>query len=107
MMMDSEVTLAHITEAYAARASADDKYKRDQEHDERMEFQSIFNSLSPQFCDAQLDRIIQRCFIQAGEWLERDQSFSNWQDSSNQTAKFLWLSGIPGAGIVCATHNNN
>ena len=102
MMMDSEVTLAHITEAYAARASADDRYKRDRENDERMEFQSIFNWLSPQLCDAQLERITQRCSIQAGEWLETDQRFSDWQDSSNQSARVLWLSGIPGAGIVNA-----
>lgn len=50
--MDSEVTLAHITETYAARASADDKYKKDQEHDERIEFKAIIQSLSPQFYDA-------------------------------------------------------
>ena len=96
--MDSEVTLAHITEAYAARASADDKYRRDQEHDERIEFQYIFNSLSPQLYDAQLERITQRCSIQAGEWMENDQRFSDWQDSTNQSARVLWLTGIPGAG---------
>ena len=97
--MDSEVTLAHITEAYAARVSADDKYKRDQEHDERTEFQLIFNSLSPELYDVQLERLLQRCSVQAGEWLERDRRFSEWQDPSNQSARTLWLAGIPGAGI--------
>ena len=106
-MMDSEVTLAHITEAYAARASADDKYKRDQEHDERMEFQSIIQSLSPQFYDAQLERIKQRCSIQTGKWLEKDQRFLEWQDSSTQSARSLWLTGIPGAGISSATKANS
>ena len=101
--MDSEVTLAHITEAYAARVSADDKYRRDQKHDERTEFQSIFNSLSPQLYDVQLERLLQRCSVQAGEWLEKDQHFSDWQDPSNQCARALWLAGIPGAGTVNAT----
>ena len=105
--MDREVTLAHITEAYVARASADDKYKRDQEHDEQMEFRSIFNWLSPQLCDAQLGRITQRCSIQAGEWLETDQRFSDWQDSSNQSARVLWLSGIPGAGMIISTRRTS
>ena len=99
-MMDSEVTLAHITEAYAARISADDRYKRDQEHDERTEYQFIFNSLSPQLYDVQLERFLQRCSVQAGEWLENDQRFSDWQDPSNQSARALWLAGIPGAGIA-------
>ena len=98
--MDSEVTLAHITEAYAARISADDRYKRDQEHDERTEFQFISNSLSPQLYDVQLERLLQRCSVQAGEWLEKDQRFSDWQDPSNQSARALWLAGIPGAGIA-------
>ena len=75
-MMDSEVTLTHITEAYSARASAFDKYKRDQERDERTEFQFIMNSLSPQLYDAQLERIKQRTSIEAGKWLENDKHFS-------------------------------
>ena len=101
--MDSEVTLAHITEAYAARVSADDKYKRDQEHDERTEFQFIFNSLSPQLYDVQLERLSQRCSVQVGEWLGKDQRFSDWQDPSNQSARALWLAGIPGAGTTNTT----
>lgn len=104
--MDSEVTLAHITEAYAARASADDKYKKDQEHDERIEFQAIIQSLSPQFYDAQLERIKQRCSMQSGKWLETDQRFSEWQDPSNQSAGLLWLTGIPGAGVGNATQSS-
>ena len=102
ILMDNEVTLAHITEAYAARASASAKYVRDQEYDERTEFHLIKNSLSPQLYDAQLERIRQRCSVQAGEWLKRDTRFSDWHDTSNQSARVLWLSGIPGAGIAAA-----
>ena len=101
-MMESKVTLAHITEAYAARASANEKFKRDQDYDERMEYESIKNSLSPQLYDAQLETIKQRCSIQTGDWLERDQRFSDWQDPSHQPARILWLTGIPGAGIANA-----
>lgn len=101
--MDSEVTLVHITEAYAARDSTYDKYERDQEHDDRMEFQNIIKSLSPQLFDPQLERIKQRCSIQAGKWLETDKHFSEWQDASNQSARVLWLTGIPGAGMANAT----
>ena len=97
-MMDREVTLAEITEAYAARKSAYDKYERDQEHDERMEYQLILNSLSPQLYDAQLERTKQRCFTQAGKWLDTDKHYLEWQDIFNQSARVLWLTGIPGAG---------
>ncbi|KAL8828541.1 MAG: hypothetical protein Q9191_002532 [Dirinaria sp. TL-2023a] len=98
IMMDSEVTLAHISDAYAARVSAQERFERDQEHEERMEFQNIMNSVSPKLYDTQLERIKQRCFMQAGKWLEQDQDFSEWQDPSNQSARVLWLMGIPGAG---------
>lgn len=98
IMMDSEVTLVHITEAYAARASTYDKYEKDKEYDERMEFHHIRTSLSPQLYDAQLERIKQSCSIQAGRWLETDKHFSEWQDASNKSARVLWLTGIPGAG---------
>ena len=101
--MDSEVTLVHITEAYAARASNNSKYERDQEYDESMEFQNIFYSLSPQLYDAQLERIKQHCSIQTGKWLEADKQFSEWQDASNQSARVLWLTGIPGAGMATIT----
>ncbi len=102
IMMDSEVTLAHITEAYAARADTYAKYERDQEHDERTEFQFIRNSLSPQLYDVEFERM-QRRYVQAGEWLETDKDYTAWQDASNQSARMLWLTGIPGAGMANAT----
>ena len=102
-MMDSEVTLVHITEAYAARASTYDKYEKDQEYDERMEFRHIMTSLSPRLYGDELERITQRCSIAAGKWLETDKHFSDWQDASNQSERILWLTGIPGAGMANAT----
>ena len=101
-MMDSEVTLVHITEAYAARASTYEKYEKDQKNDERMEFQNIMTSLSPQLYDAQLETIQQRCSIPAGKWLETDKHFPEWQDASNQSSRVLWLTDIPGAGMANA-----
>ena len=105
-MMDSEVTLVHITEAYAARVATYEKFERDQEHDERMEFQNIMTSLSPQLYDAELETLRKRCSIPAGKWLETDRRFLEWQDASNQSAKVLWLTGIPGAGMANATEVN-
>ena len=97
--MDGEVTLAHITEAHAARISVQEKHEKDSERDERMEFQIIQNSIRPHFYDSDLGRIQQHCSIQAGRWLGNDDHFVKWQDVTDQSAKVLWLSGIPGAGL--------
>ena len=105
--MDKEVTLAHITDAYAARVSAHEKFERDQEHWERMEFQNIMNSLSPRFYDAQIERIRKRCVVHSGKWLEQDNDFLEWEDTSNHSARMLWLMGIPGAGIAFVAKSLN
>ena len=97
--MDGEVTLAHITEAHAARASAYERYEKDHESNERIEFEFIKNSLTPQFYHLKLERIKKRCSIQTGRWLEKDSRFLEWQDHSKQSVKVLWLTGIPGAGM--------
>ena len=102
-LMDGEVTLAHVTEAHAARAAAYERYEKDQEATERMEFEFIKNSLSPQLYDSRLESIRQRCSQRAGTWLEKDSHFLEWQDYSKESAKVLWLTGIPGAGMCIAT----
>ncbi|KAL9046216.1 MAG: hypothetical protein Q9214_000891 [Letrouitia sp. 1 TL-2023] len=101
-LLDGEVTLAHITEAHAARALAHEKYEKDQENDERTEFQYIKNALSPQFFDSKLEKIKQRCSVQAGQWLKNDEGFLKWQNNSRQSTGVLWLTGIPGAGMGLA-----
>ena len=106
-MINSEVTLVHISEAYAARVATYEKFERDQEHDERMEVRNIVTSLSPQFYDPELETIKKRCSIPAGKWLETDRRFLEWQDASNQSARLLWLTGIPGAGMANTTELNN
>ena len=101
-LMDGEVSLAHIMEAHAARASAFERHEKGQENDERMEFQIIKDSLCPQLYDSKLEWIRQRCSTQAGKWLEEDDHFLAWQDHSKESAKVLWLTGIPGAGMFVA-----
>ena len=102
-LMDGEVTLAHITEAHAARVTAYERYEKDQESNERIEFHSIMTSLSPKLYDTKLELIRQRCSMQSGKWLEKDGRFLEWRDDSKQSAKVLWLTGIPGAGMFVAS----
>ena len=74
--MDGEVTLVHITEAHAARISAQERHTKDQERDDRTEFQMIQTYVRPRFYESDLERIGQRCSVQAGLWLEQDGSFA-------------------------------
>ena len=103
--MDGEVTLAHITEAHTARISAQEKYERDLETEERTEFLMIGNSVRPQFYDLDLERIRQRCSVEAGHWLHDDEQFKVWRDSDNPSKNVLWLCGIPGAGMLISLHH--
>lgn len=98
-LMDGEVTLAHITEAHAARVAAYGRYEKDKEITEQLEFHSIMTSLSPHLYDYKFEMLKQRCSTEAGRWLEKDKRFLEWQDHSKQSAKVLWLMGIPGAGM--------
>ena len=104
--MDGEVTLAHITEAHTARISAQRKHDRDLEVQERTEFHMIESSIRPHLYDLDLERIRQRCPVQAGRWLHDDEQFSAWRDYHDQRENILWLCGIPGAGMLISLHHS-
>lgn len=95
--MDGEVTLAHITEAHAARKSASEQYSKDQENEERKEFHFIRNAMQPILYDADLERLRRRRNAEGGLCLQENQNFLKWRDQFPPAGKILWLTGIPGA----------
>lgn len=98
VLMNSEVTLAHITEAYAARTRMFGEYERAIDFQHRQDFESAKVSLSPHLYDNDLERLQRGCCPESGRWLEKEMAFSCWLDPRNKSARLIWFQGIPGAG---------
>lgn len=92
------MTLAHITEAQAARVRAYREYEEGHEFQLRQDFALAESSLSPQLFDLELETVLGNCSAKAGEWLFQQESFRKWSDSDDLSTRLLWFEGIPGAG---------
>jgi len=98
LLLDSEVNLAHITEAHTARLQAYKEYEQTHEFQQRQDFASIKSSLNPQLYDQELERISKDCIGETGQWLRTQDAFRAWSDPHDVVHRVLWLEGIPGAG---------
>jgi hypothetical protein len=97
-LMDSEVTLANIIEADAARAKAYEEYERNEAARQAQQFESMRLLLSPHLYDDELERLRRKYYAKSGEWLENEDRFRKWIDPINHSTNLFWLIGIPGAG---------
>ena len=104
LLLDGEVTLAHITEAQAARLRAYREYEEARESQLRQDLALAKSSLSPVFYDLELDTLLGNCSEQAGEWMQNHEFFKKWSDLNNLSTRFLWFEGIPGAGNSPSSH---
>jgi hypothetical protein len=98
LMMSNEVQLEHIRESYRARAEALDKWERDREFQERQDFNTVEVSLSAYRYEPELYRLLNVVTRGTGSWLSRNKDFTQWLDAADDSKRFLWLQGIPGAG---------
>lgn len=96
--MNSEATLAHITQAEASRVAAYRAYERDQAFQERQDFQVARSSVLPVLYDDELERIRKKCSVQAGDWLRQIERYQHWLNPTDTDFRLFWLQGIPGAG---------
>jgi hypothetical protein len=100
ILVDSEVTLADISEAHAARIRAYEEYERAQNFQQRQQFEIVKSSLSPKLYDVDLDNLQRQSYGDAGQWLDDEEDFRKWSDPNDESARLLWLEGIPGAGAI-------
>ena len=98
-LISNEVTLASIQDAQAAYAEALKNYKRDEEFQRRQDFATVRQSLSPRLYDDDLETFRKRRSPDSGKWVEKNDEFSAWFNTSNKSKQVLWIEGIPGAGI--------
>ncbi|KAI5458921.1 hypothetical protein BGZ63DRAFT_361273 [Mariannaea sp. PMI_226] len=98
MLMQSEVTLASITEAHDARTRALREYERSHQFQQRQDFEMILASLTPHLYDQDLEQFRERCIVESGSWLMNHAQYQKWFDASDDSTRLLWFEGIPGAG---------
>ncbi|KAI9684612.1 MAG: hypothetical protein M1822_005700 [Bathelium mastoideum] len=98
LLLDSEVTLAHISESHTARLQALKAYEEAYEFQQRQDFASTKSSLHPELYDQELERISEGCISRTGRWLTNNFAFQAWSDPQDVAHRVLWIEGIPGAG---------
>lgn len=102
-LMDSQVNLANIVEAEAARTESYRVFEQIQEFQSRSDFERVKSAVSANMYDDELEKVLRKCSIKSpgGSWLECLAQFQAWADPTRSNSRLLWLQGIPGAGAYC------
>lgn len=98
-LMRNEVRLEHIREEHEARLKALEHFERSERSQRRQQYNTIKTAISPRTYEEDLYRLHGRICKGTGKWLLKDPIFVKWQNESEKIVKFIWLQGIPGAGI--------
>ena len=98
LLLNSEVTVASISDAYAAHSLALKEYEANQEHREQQQFESLKTSLGPHLYDNELEHISERSCRNTNQWVYHEDVVRKWCSCSEDIVPILWLNGIPGAG---------
>jgi len=98
-MMTTNVTLEEISQAKIARKRALEEYDDAKKFRDNQTFNTIRTELRPETYDTQLLDILQFTSSGSGQWLNKEENFMRWLDPLDRTLRFLWLQGIPGAGM--------
>lgn len=103
-LIKDEVTILDIKEAREARVQSFAHFAETISFQEQQKFHALRARIRPGLFDDRVDWLRNRSAPGCEKWLFRDQTFCEWLDFSKQTAAWLWLHGIPGAGktYLCA-----
>ena len=97
-LLDSEVTLTHISDAYESRFQALKEYEENRKFREQQQFKAVKDSLAPRLYYDELEAVIESCCRDTGRWILNKAQVKDWSDPNRDTVSLLWLSGMPGAG---------
>ena len=103
LLLRNEVTLADISDARSIRLATLKEFETSQRHRERQDFENLQASLNPRIYDTEVERLRSDQCKGTGDWLLRDVEVEKWLQEDNSDPRFIWLTGIPGAG-VCLLH---
>jgi len=95
--MTSHVTLEHVLESHRAHQRAVQAEERAEEARNRQYWKEMEKDICPLDHGDKLHEILSDSCDDSGLWLESKTQFRTWRDGVAKS-RFLWLSGIPGAG---------
>ena len=106
ILLDSEVTVTNIVDAYDARCLALKEFEENRQSREQLRFKDLKDSMMPRLYDADQERLLETCCRDTGYWVQNEALVQCWSDPDWQKVPLLWLSGIPGAGVCSFTAHN-
>jgi hypothetical protein len=106
-LINSEVTLESVVQAYEAREKAYQEYERTHQFQDWQNFESVRAAISPYLYDNDLEAFRRECQVKSGQWLEEEDNFKKWSDPNDHSVRLFWLRGIPGAGTSSASREQN
>lgn len=66
----------------------------------RQDFEAAISSLNARIYDKDMERFKAQMDPASGSWLDNNENFNAWLDSTHRSRRVLWLQGIPGAGKI-------
>ena len=106
-LMNSEVTLESVVQAYEERERAYQEYERTHQFQDWQNFEGVKSAISPYLYDDDLEAFRRECQVESGQWLEEEDNFKKWSDPNDHLVRLFWLKGIPGAGTSSVSREQN
>ncbi|KAJ3542097.1 hypothetical protein NM208_g4030 [Fusarium decemcellulare] len=94
----NEVRLEDIQEAYDARQFQIESFAKLDEENRKQEYAALETAMAPTFYGKKFDFLCGRVCEGTEDWLVNDVDFRKWLQVTQDSAKLIWLYGIPGAG---------
>ncbi|KAH6850548.1 hypothetical protein B0I37DRAFT_116504 [Chaetomium sp. MPI-CAGE-AT-0009] len=104
-LMTEAVTVEDIVRAQTARNLALAEYDRAQKFRDYQAFCAVRDEINPEIRYEKLDDILRTTTKGSGNWLDKEETFMDWLNPVDRTARCFWLCGIPGAGKTFLTGN--
>jgi hypothetical protein len=100
LLIDRQITLAYIQDAFAARDKALAEYDKIRASQEQQQLESLERFLNPPLYDEELEALKEKHCPNTGQWLFKDLKYQRWEHENrlDLAHRILWISGIPGAG---------
>ncbi|KAF2494438.1 hypothetical protein BU16DRAFT_462815, partial [Lophium mytilinum] len=105
MIMNSNVTLEHVLQAYHHRRITLQKHEDDKKYQNQMRLKILSDIMTSVSCHSKLHSSIEATSAGSGEWFFSSLAFQSWLNSKAFSEKGLWIRGIPGAGKTNLTAN--
>ena len=100
-LITSNASMEHIKAMDKLRLRTLEEFRKGQQFRDDDEFLRLAQILESKFCKAKLENIISviRGKDELGSWLFDDPHIIKWINAGDDTCRFTWLQGIPGAGL--------